>query len=374
MTTATATQTAPDTPHYDSGYQDQDSDFSSDDGQEFHVDERTGRSWPTKVLHAMIKPIKPKLVETGQVSSDDPTRCKPSRGARRRCDVEERRVEGIWTYELTPKASSDEPRKGYARRILYYAGGGWQAPPTGQHWTFCAEMVQRLQDTRLTIISYPLAPKHPVQDAFPAIVKTYNALLRESSELGERVIVAGDSSGGNIALCSVLWTMRDQDVQVVRPPQAILAINPTTDLSHKNADIKEVDKVDPILSEVAINDTAGKWAPGVSDSSETPDDSNYKGHPGERLDWSVDDPRVSPIHADLSMCVKHNVKIHGITASHDVLGPEAVVFREKCRNEGIDGEWLAWEQQMHCFPLAYKYGLKESKEGLEWIIDVLKRS
>ncbi|RGP73202.1 hypothetical protein FLONG3_6518 [Fusarium longipes] len=374
--TTTTTQPSQDTPAYSSDYQDQDSDFSSDDGQDFHVDERSGRSWPTKMLHTMIKPIKPKLVEIGQVSSSDPTRCKPSRGARRRCDVEERRVEGMWTYDMTPKASSDEPRKGYVRRILYFAGGGWQAPATGQHWTFCAEIVRRLQDTKLTIISYPLAPKDPVQDSFPAIVKTYKVLLREASELGERVIVAGDSSGGNISLALVTWTLRDQDVQVIRPPSAILAINATTDLSHQNPDIKEVDKVDPILSEEAINDTAGKWAPGASNSDQQHNshESMPDSHTDERLDWSVQDPRVSPIRADLSVCVKNHVKIHGITASHDVLGPEAVEFREKCRREGVDGEWLSWKEQMHCFPLAYKYGLKESKEGLEWILDVIKRS
>ncbi|KAL4731361.1 hypothetical protein ACLX1H_000327 [Fusarium chlamydosporum] len=369
---ATETQTVQeDTPAYDSGYQDQDSEFSSDDEQQFHVDERTGRSWPSKLLHTFIKPVKPKLVEVGQVSSSDPTRCKPSRGARKRCDVEEKLVEGIWTYDLKPKSSSEEPEKKYVRRILYFAGGGWQAPPTGQHWTFCAEIVHRLQDTRLTIISYPLAPKDPVQDSFPAIVKTYTALLRESTELGERVIVSGDSSGGNISLALVPWTLRDQDVQVINPPSAILAITPTTDLSHNNSDIKKVDKFDPILTASAINDTASKWAPGPSnvDQQRQPEDSVPKSHEHERLDWTVEDPRVSPIHADLSPCIKNNVKIHGITASHDVLGPEAVEFREKCRREGVDGEWLSWGNQMHCFPLAYKYGLKESKEGLDWIID-----
>ncbi|KAJ4127938.1 hypothetical protein NW768_008221 [Fusarium equiseti] len=364
-----------DTPAYDSGYQDQDSEFSSDDEQNFHVDEREGRSWPSKLVQTFIKPVKPKLVEVGQVSSSDPTRCKPSRGARKRCDVEERLVEGVWTYDLKPKSSEDGPAKGYARRILYFAGGGWQAPPTGQHWTFCAEIVQRLKDTRLTIISYPLAPKDPVQDSFPAIVQTYMALMRESTELGERVIVAGDSSGGNISLSLVPWTLRDQDVQVIKPPSAILAITPTTDLSHDHSKIDQVDGVDPILTKSAIKDTASKWAPGPTNvaQQDTTDSPKLKGHSGEQLDWSVKDPRVSPIHADLTPCIKNNVKIHGITASHDVLGPEAVEFREKCRKEGVDGEWLSWSDQMHCFPLAYKYGLKESKEGLEWIVDVLKR-
>ncbi len=52
------------------GYHDSEDDFSSDD-QEFHVDERSGRSWPTKILHNVIQPIKPKLVDIGKVSSAD---------------------------------------------------------------------------------------------------------------------------------------------------------------------------------------------------------------------------------------------------------------------------------------------------------------
>jgi hypothetical protein len=122
---------AHDIPAADSGYHDHDSEFSSDDEQHFHVDERSGRSFPSRLLHSVIKPIKPKLVEFGQVSSADPTRCKPSRGARKRCDVEERKIEGVWTYDLTPTSPNGE-RRSYARRILYFAGGGWQAPPTGQ--------------------------------------------------------------------------------------------------------------------------------------------------------------------------------------------------------------------------------------------------
>ncbi|KAF5023281.1 hypothetical protein F66182_4662 [Fusarium sp. NRRL 66182] len=353
-----------------------DSDDSSDnEHQDFTVDERSGQSLPTKVLQNLIKPLRPKLVEIGKVSSDDPTRIKPSRGARKRAHVDERNVEGIWTYDLTPKSESDEPKQ-YRQRIFYFAGGGWQAPPSGQHWTFCAEIVHRLQDTKLTIVSYPLAPRDPVQDAFPRICSTYAALLREATGAGESVVVAGDSSGGNISLCLVAWTLRDQDVQVINPPSAILAITPTTDLSHRHPDIEKVDKVDPILTESAINGTASTWAPGPSHvyQQDNPTNPSAKlGNEEDRLDWSVEDPRVSPIHADLSVCIKHNVKIHGITASHDVLGPEAVEFREKCRKEGIDGDWLSWDSQMHCFPLAYKYGLKESKEGLNWIIDLLKR-
>ncbi|KAF4959275.1 hypothetical protein FSARC_10791 [Fusarium sarcochroum] len=350
---------------------------SSDDEQDFHVDERSGQSFTTKVLQNVIKPIKPKLVDVGKVSSSDPTRCKPSRGARKRCDIEERQIEGVWTYELTPKSTSDEPKKNYVRRIIYFAGGGWQAPPTGQHWTFCAEIIHRLQDTRLTIVSYPLAPKDPVQDSFPKICKAYNALLKDSSDLGESVVVAGDSSGGNIALSVVTWTLRDQDVQLIKPPSAILAITATTDLSHNHPDIPAVDKVDPILTEAAINDTASKWAPGDSnvDQQYNPQNPYAKSlNEHERLDWSVEDPRVSPIHADLQGCIRNKVKINGITASHDVLGPEAVEFRERCRKEGVSGDWLSWDTQMHCFPLAYKYGLKESKEGLDWIINVIKQS
>lgn len=342
------------------------------------VYERSERYPMTRLLQAVIKPFRPALVKAGKIATEDSTRINAPKATLKRCDVEERRVEGLWVYDLTAKSTekrAGKAREGYRRRIIYFAGGGWQMPPSNQHWSFCTELVSRMPDTKLTIVSYPLAPKSPVSVAFPQIEKTYKELLKEAARASEAVIVAGDSSGGNIALAVTTWTLQTSQEQESVPPIAILAICPTTDLRHEHPDIKRVDKVDPVLTFSCINSTARTWCPEPSGSSQVDTNSRTDhNEKGSRLDWSFEDPRVSPIQADLGVLARNYVKVHGITGSHDVLGPEAVAFRDKCNKEGIRGEWLAWDGQMHCFPLTFKYGLREGKEAMDFIVDVVQRS
>ncbi|KAL2673931.1 hypothetical protein Neosp_012376 [[Neocosmospora] mangrovei] len=342
------------------------------------VYERNERYLMTRVVQAVIKPFRPALVKAGKIATEDSTRINAPKAALKRCNVEERQIEGLWVYDLTAKPTGKDTgkaREGYRRRIIYFAGGGWQMPPSNQHWSFCAEMVSRMPDTKITLVSIPLAPKDPVSVAFPQIEKTYKVLLREAARAVEAVVVAGDSSGGNIALAVATWTLRTSQGQDLAPPTAILAICPTTDLRHEHPDIKTVDKVDPVLTFSCINSTARTWCPEPKGLSQAGDDSRPDhNEKGLRTDWSFEDPRVSPIQADLGVLARNYVKVHGITASRDVLGPEAVAFRDKCNKEGIRGEWLAWDGQMHCFPLAFKYGLKESKEAMDFVVDVLQRS
>ncbi|KAJ3540226.1 hypothetical protein NM208_g5154 [Fusarium decemcellulare] len=340
------------------------------------VHHRNERYFTTRVLQTILKPFKPALVKAGKLSSSDPTRLDAPKAARKRCDVAERKVAGLWVYDLVskqPNQEADASKDQHGRRMIYFAGGGWQMPPSSQHWSLCAELVHRLPDLKVTIVSIPLAPKYPVSVAFPEIELAYCTMLRDSAQAGEPVIVAGDSSGGNIALCMALWTLKVQNERDVKPPAAILAISPSTDLRHEHPDIKPTDKLDPILTFSSIQSTAKAWCP--CPAFETPENSEPEAKANvnlERLDWSFEDPRVSPIKADLSLLTRHQVKLHGVTGSYDVLGPEAVVFRDKCKEEGVEGEWLEWEGQMHCFPLAFRYGLRESKEAMDWIVDVLK--
>lgn len=280
---------------------------------------------------------------------------------------------------MTPKQAvvggKKESRK--TRRIFYFAGGGWQCPPTDNHWKVVAEFVCRLPDTKLTVISPPLAPKSPASKSIPQLEKTFRSLLAEATRDNETVIVAGDSSGGNISLCLVTWTLLQGLDEGVNPPAAVMAICPSTNLRHELPEIKEAEKRDPILTHAYIMFTANAWSGPDPEASRPPDDVDVaptsQQEPLAKWDWGYDDPRVSPIRADLSPLVRRGVKIHGVTASYDVLEPDAVAFRDKCDREGVEGEWLAWEGQMHCFPLAFAYGLGEGKEAIDWIISILDK-
>ena len=86
-----------------------------------------------------------------------------------------------------------------------------------------------------------------------------------------------------------------------------------------------------------------------------------------------DSPELSPIVADLSGLKKHNIQVHGLFGTYDLLADDNRLFRERLSRAGIQGEWLEWERQMHVFPLFFPYGFGEARDAVNWIGDVLQR-
>jgi acetyl esterase/lipase len=223
---------------------------------------------------------------------------------------------------------------------------------------FCAEIAGRVPGTLISLVSYPLAPHNPAPLAFPRLLRLYRILLQEAHNTGEEVIFAGDSSGGNIVLSLVLEALREDELlngtepaQVLSPhPSAILAISPSIDLTRSNPDIEKLKDVDPFLTPEFVKSTAKAWH-------------------GE---WDPSDPRVSPINCDLSLLRKAGVKVHGVIGTYDVLGPDAIKFRDQCASEGVQGCWLEWDKQIHCFPLTFAYGVPEAAEAPDWIVKILE--
>ena len=179
-------------------------------------------------------------------------------------------------------------------------------------------------------------------------MKLFTTLL--SSQKDEIVSFVGDSSGGNIVLAVMLETLKINPR--IKGPANLMLIAPVVDLRFGNSKIREVQKHDPVLRLPIEIRTAKSWA----DS------------------WDLSDPRLSPVLADLMSFDERCVKVHGLTGGYDILTPDTLNFREKCEAAGILGEWLEWEKQMHCFPIAFAYGLLESVEGKDWITDVLTRN
>lgn len=256
----------------------------------------------------------------------------------------------MWQYKFAPKIV--RTTGGFKRtRIYYFAGGGWQMPPSSQHWKFCVELSRNLPEANVILISYPLAPLSPASETFPKLSEWYETIMDDANLAGEPVIFIGDSSGANILLSLTLYqVMHDPSMP---HPKALMAISPAVDLEQKKREgvLEEVEKHDPIMNIDYINRTA----------------SIYSGDTNAATVW------ISPINADMNVLAKNEIKVYGVTGGYDVLTPDALVFRDRCIDAGVAGEWLEWDKQMHCFPLAWIYGLPESKEAKNWIIEMLKR-
>lgn len=186
------------------------------------------------------------------------------------------------------------------------------------------------------------------------MVTVLTELLRASEREGEIVSLMGDSSGGNMILSLAVEIMSRPVWERKFAPKSLMLVCPSTDLRHQSEEEEKMEREgkDPLLVIREEKRTAAQWAG----------------------DWGAEDVRVSPLlRGDgLKILKEMGTRVHGVTAGHDILTPDALKLRAKLEELGVEGKWLHWERQMHGFPLAFPYKLKESVEGVKWITEVLK--
>jgi acetyl esterase/lipase len=333
--------------------------YAAKDGGSILVTDRHDRSQFMALLHFIVRRFRSQLNSGHPKHQDGSIVLEPPQSKLRGCTLSQRTIEDIYLYDIISSPKS-LPEKG-KKRIYYFAGGSWQKAPSGQHWSMCAKLATEMPDTIVTMVSPPLAPNNPAPSSFPWLLRLYRTLLAAAQEAGDEVILAGDSSGANIILCLTLEALKEDaekgmDVSSATTsnphPVTLMAISPSTDLTRNNPDIDKIAHHDPLLTPAVIKQTAKAW----------------------HGDWDPADRKVSPINADVSLLAKRGIKVHGITSGCDVLAPDGVLFRNKLSEYNVQGEWLHWEKQMHCFVLTLPYGLREAREGVEWIINLLKKA
>lgn len=318
------------------------------------ISQRNERSFLMSLVQFLVRRLRKQLNSGEPKHEDGSIRLNPSKAKLKMCTLHERTICDIHIYDYIPP---NKPTKDPKKRVYYFAGGSWQTPPSGQHYSVCAKLAKDTPDTVISLVSMPLAPNNPAPSAFPWGMKLYRALMAEAEAAGESVILAGDSSGANILLSLTLEALREDseqpqiDVRQIPHPVALMAICPSTDLTRNNPDIHKIAPKDPLLTPDLIKGTAKAWY----------------------ADWDPADRRVSPINNDLSLFKRRGIRVHGMTAGCDVLSPDGIIFRDRCAKEGVQGEWVHWEKQMHCFVLTQPYGLSEAKEATQWMVDVLKK-
>jgi acetyl esterase len=120
-------------------------------------------------------------------------------------------------------------RSGRLPVVLFFHGGGWVLGSPGSYDSVTRELARSIPALVLSV-DYRLAPENP----FPAAVDDADAilhwLLRHTQDLGgdpARIVVAGDSAGGNLAIVS---TMRARASST--PPVAMQVLfYPSTNIS-----------------------------------------------------------------------------------------------------------------------------------------------
>lgn len=198
--------------------------------------------------------------------------------------------------------------------ILYLHGGAFVAEARAIHDPLLAA-IGRAGGARGLMVDYRLAPENPFPAAIEDCYAAWDYLLSSGIDPG-RIVIAGDSAGGNLA---VVTAMRARDEGM---PQAagLVLMSPVLDWTFSGASVQRNDGLDHLFRATSV--------------------SAFEPHYGVGVDPR--DPRLSPLFGDLS----------GLPPALLMVGSSELLLDDSVRyaSRAPDSILRIWHDMPHVFP------------------------
>ncbi|MUL80571.1 MULTISPECIES: alpha/beta hydrolase [unclassified Mycolicibacterium] len=212
--------------------------------------------------------------------------------------------------------------------LLYFHGGGFVIGDLDTHDSLC-RLICRDGGIQVVSVDYRLAPEHKAPAALDDAYAAYRWALDHAAGLGAtRIVVGGDSAGGNLATV-VAQQARDSELPL---PALQLLLYPVTDMS---------------------SDTRSKtlFADGYFLSRRDMD--WFTGHYLDDAEVTAEDPLVSPLLSeDLSGLPPALV----VTAGFDPLRDEGNRYAQAMRDAGVVVDLREERSMIHAFANFFPLG------------------
>ena len=221
--------------------------------------------------------------------------------------------------------------------ILYIPGGGYLNPPLKYHWSLVDKLCENT-GCMVVMPVYPKVPNYTCDESYEVMLEFYKDLVKTPGL--ERLVIAGDSSGGGMSL--VLSQILRDDYPELLQPEEIILIAPWMDVSMDNEHICEYEPVDPMLDIYGAKEIGKMWA-------------------GER---DVHDPMVSPIYGTFENLGHMTIFI----GTRDMLCPDCLEFSDILTEQGIEHTLVVKEGLDHPYPL---FPTPEAKEAQQMMYDII---
>lgn len=205
--------------------------------------------------------------------------------------------------------------------ILYAHGGGYTCGGLGYARILAAKLAVA---TGFSVVSfeYRLAPEHkypaPIEDG----MKIWKYLMEKGYE-PNKVLLAGDSAGGNLVLCMTMKLIKEELVS----PKGLILFSPWTDMTATSKSYEKYKEKDPILTKEYVEGVRNAFV-------------------GEDVDFA--DPKYSPLYGDFTSFPPTFIMV----GRNEVLLEDSVQLQKKILKAGgeaiIDIEKDGWHvyQQM----------------------------
>ena len=159
-------------------------------------------------------------------------------------------VEGIECEEIVPEFAHNP-----AIAILYAHGGGYVTGNLNYARILGAKLALSTGFTTFSF-DYRLAPENPYPAALDDAMKVWNCLTERYSP--ENILIAGDSAGGNLALCLTQKLLTEGKT----PPRMLLLFSPWTDMTATAPSYETYEDKDPILTKEYVTEAAKAYISG----------------------------------------------------------------------------------------------------------------
>ncbi len=204
--------------------------------------------------------------------------------------------------------------------VLYLHGGVFVAGSAKTHRKIGQALAHELASS-VYILDYRLAPEHPYPAAVDDAEQAWHA-LRALGHDADQIVIAGDSAGGALALALAI-RLRDHNEKELAA--ALVLISPFVDMTVSSDSMHSLARRDPMLGRRVL----------------------ARGGDLYRGELSRDDPRISPVFADL-----HNLPPILIqVGSEEVLLDDALRIESRVRAASGEVECQVWPGMWHDFQL-----------------------
>jgi acetyl esterase len=229
--------------------------------------------------------------------------------------------------------------------VVFFHGGGWVIGGLESHDHVCRALAQKAGCV-VVAVDYRLAPESKFPAAADDAVAALEWVADNAGSLGvdaDRIAVAGDSAGGNIAAVAAVHAKDSERVNVI---QQVL-IYPVTDGTCDRPSMTE-------NAEGYFLTRAGmEWFHGHYSNDES----------------ELKDPRYSPIFADLAGAAPAVI----VTAEYDPLRDQGRAFAEALTDAGVDVEYHEFAGMFHGF-FSMDAGIDTAGEAQDRVAMALRRA
>ncbi|HEX3047914.1 MAG TPA: alpha/beta hydrolase [Bacillota bacterium] len=219
--------------------------------------------------------------------------------------------------------------------ILYIHGGGFISGSCDSHRDIAARIV-RASETPALVFEYRLAPEHRYPAANEDCLAAYRWLV-EGGVAPQNIILGGDSTGGYLALMTLL-ALRDAGEPL---PGGAFLLSPHTDFLYYDGESYESRvELDPIGSLTGSQMCANSY-----------------------FDPVVTDPAIlAPFGEDLKGLPSLLIQV----GDHEVILSDSTRLAERAKEAGVEVTLEIWDNMWHTFRFM-AYMLPEGAEAIESI-------